>query len=127
MLVTAGCKNPQPGADAGTTADAGAADAGAFDAGTPSDAGTALLPHLTSRLVDTRFYVAQHMRASVEMQVTGEPFAQLLGYNLNNFNRQLSVTDQYMDPTTGQYRTDPLGYALAIESYEYSKQPMNQL
>ena len=67
------------------------------------------------------------MQAALEMQRSGEPFAQLLGYNLANFSRTLAVTDQYLDPATNEWRTDPLGYALAIESYEYSKQPMNNL
>ena len=96
------------------------------DAGTP-DAGGGPLPALKGVLVDPRFRVADHMRASLEMQLSGEPFAQLLGYNLAGFNRQLVVTDQYTDPATGVKTTDPLAYALAIESYEYSKQPMNNL
>ena len=82
---------------------------------------------LTSTLVNSRFEVAQHMRASREMQLSGEPFAEILGYSLNGFDRTLSVTDQYDDPTTNKWVTDPLGYALAVESYEYSKQPMNNL
>jgi hypothetical protein len=101
----------------------GTGDGGVADGG---DAGT-LLPNLVSTLVDSRFYVAEHMRASIEMQLSGEPFAQLLGYNLAGFSRTLAITDQYFDPMTNVRRTDPLGYALAIESYEYSKQPMNQL
>ena len=67
------------------------------------------------------------MLSAYEMQLSGEPFAQLLDYNLANFARTLRLTDQYLNPATGQYVTDPLGYALAIESYEYSKQPMNNL
>jgi hypothetical protein len=94
-----------------------AADAGAGDLGLA----------FTATLLDTRFHVAEHMRASIEMQLSGEPFAQLLGYNLRGFDRQLTETDLYNDPKTGMARVDPLGYALAIESYEYSKQPMNNL
>jgi len=85
------------------------------------------LPPLTALLVSDRFEVAEHMRASREMQLSGEPFAQLLGYQLQGFDRTLKLTDQYTDPATGIQRTDPLGYALAVESYEYSKQPMNNL
>jgi hypothetical protein len=76
---------------------------------------------------DARFYTANHMLASIEMQISGEPFSQLLGYNLTGFNRFDRTTDQYVDPATMATRTDPLGYATAIESYEYSKQPMNNL
>ncbi len=106
-----------------TTSSDASADAGT-DGGT-SDAGPST--RLSAKLVDTRFHVAEEMRAAIELQVSGEPFAQLLGYNLAGFNRQLLLTDQYKDPVTSVQRTDPLGYALAIESYEYSKQPMNNL
>ena len=83
--------------------------------------------YFTATLTDRRFYVADHMLASVEMQVSGEPFAQLLGYNLSNFNRFTTQTDQYYDADGIGHHTDPLAYAMAIESYEYSKQPMNNL
>jgi len=89
-----------------------------------ADAGVA---RLSATLADPEFRTADHMRASLEMQLSGEPFAQLLGYNLAGFNRYSRLTDQYTDPSTGVTRTDPLGYALAVESYEYSKQPMNNL
>ncbi|HUB08995.1 MAG TPA: hypothetical protein VMB50_18445 [Myxococcales bacterium] len=82
---------------------------------------------LSAQLVNTRFEVADHMRASWEMQLSGEPFATLLGYNLAGFNRTLTVTDQYSPDGGSQYVTDPLGYTLAVETYEYSKQPMNNL
>jgi hypothetical protein len=78
-------------------------------------------------LVDKTFLVADHMRASIEMQVSGEPFAQLLGYDLAGFNRSNLSPDVYKDPKTGRLSIDPLAWALAIDSYEYSKQPMNNL
>ena len=81
---------------------------------------------LSATLVSTRFNVADNMAAAVEMQLSGEPFAVLLGYNLTGFNRTDTVTDQY-SPDGGVWITDPLGYALAVETYEYSKQPMNNL
>jgi hypothetical protein len=84
-------------------------------------------PQLQATLVDSSFDVANHMAAGLEMQLSGEPFAQLLGYNLAGFGRTFKVTDLYLDPATQTYRTDPLGYALAVESYEYSKQPMNNV
>ncbi|MFI5290818.1 MAG: hypothetical protein ACHQ17_14255, partial [Polyangia bacterium] len=83
--------------------------------------------YFSATRADTRFYVADHMQASMEMQISGEPFAQLLGRNLAGFNRFDTVTDQYTDPATMQTITDVLGYATGIESYEYSKQPMNNL
>ncbi len=76
---------------------------------------------------DTRFHVADHMLASIEMQISGEPFAQLLGKNLAGYNRFSRITDQYIDQETGETLIDPLSYSLAIESYEYSKQAMNTL
>jgi hypothetical protein len=78
-----------------------------------------------AQTMDTTFVVADHFLASIEMQISGEPFAQLLGRNLTGFNRFSKTTDQYTDPATGATITDVLGYASAIESYEYSKQPMN--
>ncbi len=115
--------------DAGDTEDAGD-DAGPGDGGDAIDAGPlgdGGLPALVGTLTSTTFTVAEHMRAAIEMQLSGEPFAQFLGYNLRGFNRTLAVTDQYSLDGGAAYVTDPLAYALAIESYEYSKQPMNNL
>jgi hypothetical protein len=109
--------------DSGSS-DSGPLDSGVVDSG-PVDAGE--LPLLTAVLVSHQFMVAEHMRASYEMQLSGEPFATLLGYNLSGFSRTDPITDQYLNPATGQVTTDPLGYSLAVESYEYSKQPMNNL
>jgi hypothetical protein len=85
---------------------------------------------ISATLVSTQFDVANHMRAAVEMQLSGEPFAVLLGYTLAGFNRTDTLTDQY-NPCAidggSCWQTDPLGYALAVETYEYSKQPMNEL
>ncbi len=83
--------------------------------------------YFTATLADTRFYVADHMLASIEMQISGEPFAQLLGRNLAGYDRFNRTTDLYTDPATGVPVVDPLGYVTGIESYEYSKQPMNNL
>ncbi len=126
--VDAGMDSGAP-PDAGSPTDGGSPDAGMSDGGLPDsgtlgDAGT--LPALKATLVSKTFNVAEHMRASIEMQLSGEPFAQLLGYNLMGFDRTLALTDQY-SPVGGAWITDPLGYALAVESYEYSKQPMNNL
>ncbi len=101
----------------------------AVAAGLPSCSGCygAESSPLVASMKDTRFVVAAHMRASREMQLSGEPFAELLGYNLMGFSRTSKTTDQYLDPQSNTWRTDPLGYGLAVESYEYSKQPMNNL
>jgi len=79
----------------------------------------------TAELTDSTFNTANHFLASIEMQISGEPFAQLLGYNLAGFDRFNTQTDLYVDPDTGRSSIDPLAYSTAIESYEYSKQPMN--
>ena len=41
----------------------------------------------TSQMTDKTFYVADHFLASIEMQISGEPFAQLLGRNLAGYDR----------------------------------------
>ena len=96
--------DPDAGSDAGVTlqdageeagGDAGDAGDAGIDGGPSSDGGI-LLPALTGTLTSTTFTVAEHMRAAIEMQLSGEPFAQLLGYNLRGFNRTLPVTDQVL-------------------------------
>ncbi len=79
----------------------------------------------TAELTDSTFDTANHFLASIEMQISGEPFSQLLGYNLAGFDRFNTQTDLYFDPVTGRPSIDPLAYSTAVESYEYSKQPMN--
>ncbi|MCU1282893.1 MAG: hypothetical protein JWM53_6439, partial [bacterium] len=81
--------------------------------------------YFVAERTDDTFNTADHFLASIEMQISGEPFAQLLGRNLSGYNRFSTVTDLYFDPDTGRPHTDTLGYSTAIESYEYSKQPMN--
>src|SRR5215831_14104490 len=81
--------------------------------------------YFTSTVTDKTFYVADHFLASIEMQISGEPFAQLLGRNLAGYDRFNRTPDLYLDPASGRARLDPLSYSMAIESYEYSKQPMN--
>ncbi|MBS2024285.1 MAG: hypothetical protein JST92_17930 [Deltaproteobacteria bacterium] len=129
VIALSSCNSSSDSAsDAGSDAghDAGG-DAGA-DAGTDAGVDAGPVP-LAATLVSTRFTTADQMRAAIELQVTGEPFAQLLGYQLPGFDRTLTVTDQYADPSSpdGGVVTDPLGYSLAVETYEYSKQPMNNL
>lgn len=82
---------------------------------------------LTAKITKTRFLTADHMMASLEMQISGEPFAELLGRDLGGYDRFSATTDNYLDPETGKVIVDGLGFGLAVESYEYSKQSMNNL
>jgi hypothetical protein len=90
--------------------------------------------------VDTTFVTRDHFIASVEMQISGEPFAESMGRNLSGYSRdfvcQLSECEPsiYYDPALNDGvaggkngRTDLAGFASAVESYEYSKQPMNNI
>ena len=90
--------------------------------------------------VDTTFVTRDHFIASVEMQIAGEPFAQAMGRDLGGFSRdyvcQLTVCQAsiYYDPALNDGvvggpigRTDLPGFGTAVESYEYSKQPMNNV
>ncbi len=134
VAIAVACLGCLAGCASGSRRDAGLLDSGGptADAGDgggclKADGGDGGLCLLTATLVNAEFVVADHMRASREMQLSGEPFAQLMGYNLAGFSRTISITDQYDDVADGGWRNDPLGYALAVESYEYSKQPMNNL
>jgi hypothetical protein len=89
------------------------------------DGGATPVTYFTAQLTDKTFYVADHFLASIEMQISGEPFAQLLGRDLAGYDRFSTTPDLYIDPATGQSIVDPLSYSMAIESYEYSTQPMN--
>src|SRR5262249_11401636 len=98
--------------------------AGCGDDNTPHpaqtpDAGADAAPTaLVATLGDHRVLTADHMRASIEMQVSGEPFAQLLGYDVAGFQRAAPQPDTYVDPMTSQLKVEPLGWVTAIESYE---------
>jgi hypothetical protein len=94
----------------------------------PSNASQSPLPtSLSAKVTSTRFLTADHMLASIEMQISGEPFAELLGRDIGGYDRFSATTDNYLDPETGARGVDGLGFSLAIESYEYSKQSMNNL
>ncbi len=95
---------------------------------------------LTVTSVDTTFVTRDHFIASVEMQISGEPLAQAMGRDLGGYSRDFACqADQcepstYFDPalnggTVGGPigRIDLPGFASAVESYEYSKQPMNNI
>jgi hypothetical protein len=67
------------------------------------------------------------MFASVEMQLSGEPLAQSMGRLLTGYSRDFPVPNIYFQPSTGALTIDLVGFSTAVESYEYSKQPLNNL
>jgi hypothetical protein len=106
-------------------------DAGASDAVVVQPDAHVSHPQLAITAVDTRFATRDHMLASFEMQQSGEPLAQAMGRNLGGFDRNRIppnlYTDSYPDGGMAAPALDLAGFATAIESYEYSKQPMNNL
>ncbi len=90
---------------------------------------------LTVTAVDTTFATEDHFIAAVEMQLSGEPFAEAMGRDTGGYSRdyvcQLDVCSPsvYVDPNDpdGTEQLDIPGYSSAVESYEYSKQPMNNI
>src|SRR5262245_23336028 len=67
------------------------------------------------------------MLAAGEMQISGEPLAEAMGRDLAGYSRDLVPVDIYFDRNLGGYWLDLPGFSSGIESYEYSKQPMNGL
>jgi hypothetical protein len=111
----------------------GCGDTGTGGAGgaPASSAATGLPPPTHAAVVlksppDTRFETAPHMLASIEMQLSGEPFAEAMGRDLAGYSRDFPVPNVYWGDD-GNPQIDLPGFAAAIESYEYSKQPMNLL
>ena len=99
----------------------------AFDA--PADVSPDAPPvavTVTSSVDSTRFVTREAMLAAGEMQISGEPFAEAMGRTLAGYSRNLVPPDVYIDPA-GIYGVDLAGFSTAVESYEYSKQPMNEL
>jgi hypothetical protein len=92
---------------------------------------------LTVTAVDTTFVTEDHFMAAVEMQLSGEPFAQAMGRDLSGYSRDYSCQATtcspsiYYDPTVTDggpnARIDLAGFSSGVESYEYSKQPMNNI
>ncbi|MFO0756805.1 MAG: hypothetical protein U0359_09950 [Byssovorax sp.] len=82
---------------------------------------------LVASTTDTRFQTADHMLAAIEMQISGEPFAELIGRDLGGYDRFSAQEDNYLDPATNMPGLDPLGFSMAVETYEYSKQTMNAM
>src|SRR5690242_17743123 len=109
---------PRGAADGGVDADA-AADA-------PAD-GPGALVAITAVVGSTRFVTREHMLAGAEMQISGEPLAQAMGRDLAAYSRDLLPPDIYFPPDQSEIFIDIPGFSTAVESYEYSKQPMNGL
>lgn len=120
----------------------GSTDAAIDAADAARDATRADAPPITQSFalnvtaVDTTFVTEDHFIAAVEMQLSGEPFAEAMGRDLGGYSRdyacQASVCSPslYVDPAAadaGAGVIDLAGYSSAIESYEYSKQPMNNI
>jgi hypothetical protein len=95
-----------------------------LDAGPPKQTAT-----ITASAVDTRFVTREHFLAGGEMQISGEPFAEAMGRTLANYSRDVVPTDVYFDdsPVSLGPWIDLAGFSTAVESYEYSKQPMNNV
>ncbi len=101
-------------------------------AGTPAgaDAGPELQhARLTASVGSTRFDARDAFLAGAEMQVSGEPFAEAMGRDLGGYSRDHLPTDIYFDTAPGAAGPwiDPAGFSTGVESYEYSKQPMNNV
>jgi hypothetical protein len=90
--------------------------------------------------VDTRFVTRDHFMAALEMQLSGEPFAESMvasfaprGRNLAYYSRDHIPPNLYFAPSftqpdaAPQGPTDIPGFSAGVESYEYSKQPMNNV
>ena len=114
---------------------AGACNAASSGSG-PAPASPAVTPQtfaLTASAVDTTFVTRDHFIASLEMQLSGEPFARAMGRDLAGYSRDYITPDIYFDPALNRGavgpmgRIDVVGFSTAVESYEYSKQPMNNV
>jgi len=83
---------------------------------------------ITAVVNSTRFVTREHFLAGAEMQISGEPLAEAMGRDLASYDRNKLPADLYLGPS-GTPASSPwidlAGFSTAIESYEYSKQPMN--
>ena len=99
-----------------------------------ADGGVGTVPaiqtaHLTATTGSTRFVTREHFLAAAEMQISGEPFAEAMGRDLGDYSRDHLPTDVYFDtsPVSNGDWIDLPGFSTGVESYEYSKQPMNNV
>jgi hypothetical protein len=143
LSVLCGC---QTGAHRATSASpdaslandaAGAAQSDASLEASPSGQAPPQSYALSVTSVDHTFVTEDHFMASVEMQLSGEPFATAMGRDISHYSRNyfcdggVCQAGTYPDPSAdgGDAGTMPdlAGFSSAVESYEYSKQPMNNL
>jgi hypothetical protein len=82
---------------------------------------------VTASVNSTRFVTREHMLAAGEMQISGEPLAQAMGRDLAAYSRDLVPPDIYFAADMSEIWIDLAGFSTGVESYEYSKQPMNDL
>ncbi len=84
---------------------------------------------VTATVGSTRFVTREHFLAGGEMQISGEPFAETMGRDLGAYSRDHLPTDIYFDTSPGASGPwiDLPGFSTGVESYEYSKQPMNSV
>ncbi len=95
-----------------------------------ADAGPGLQSaSITASVGSTRFESRDAFLAGAEMQISGEPFAEAMGRDLGGYSRDHVPTDIYFDSSPGATGPwiDLPGFSTGVESYEYSKQPMNNL
>ncbi len=99
---------------------------GSPDDSSPPDAAQKTVT-ITATVERTRVITREHMLAAGEMQISGEPLAEAMGRVLSNYSRYRVPGDLYFDPQMALSWIDLAGFSTGIESYEYSKQPMNNL
>ncbi len=91
------------------------------------DAGPLATATITATVNSTRFVTREHMIAAAEMQISGEPLAEAMGRDLSAYSRDMLPPNLYHDIAAQSFWIDLPGFSTGIESYEYSKQPMNNL
>ena len=84
---------------------------------------------ITATVGSTRFVTREHFLASAEMQISGEPFAEAMSRDLTSYSRDNPTPNLYADKTPDAQAPwiDLTGFSTGVESYEYSKQPMNNV
>jgi hypothetical protein len=125
VLSASGCRSSPAQSSASTLSLSApeAPDVGAGDAGDPPQSAA-----IESTVGSTRFVTREHFLAAGEMQISGEPFAQSMGRNLADYSRDHVPPDLNFDPSLdGGAWIDLPGFSTGVESYEYSKQPMNNV
>jgi hypothetical protein len=84
---------------------------------------------ITATVDDVRFLSLEHFLASAEMQISGEPLAAQMMRDVSGYRRDHLPPDIYFDPSPFEHGPwiDLPGFSTGVESYEYSKQPMNNV